>query len=688
MSSIYSIVTTQGQAALASAAANGTGIVLTNFKIGNAVNPVMSPTDTEIQSPQYTGTFMGPMIQPINSYLSTIECVIPSIVAIPSPGITQVGVYFTQTVGGVSSLVLFAETTYPPTPKSVGSNYIIELVIQTSASSSKEISLTVPNNQFATTQYVDIAKKAGLNDIVNPLINDNVYITPYWLQEYNTNYGSVRASTALSSSFTTDLTDALDNTIIRVGDSSVQTLNNQRYQLVDGDLIYKSADPGSGSITYTLLQPSNTLYLTSSTNITLPLQYCSNGIITSVQNSGSSTINVSLDPSLQFTNGASSVQLSSMQLLSFTRVNNTNQVVVLNVFSQTIIVPINGLVNDQIAYMADIDASNQTITPDAISNCPPATMMVVYVPGSQTINYPSGSQMVNLNIGDIVLKDASGFLSVHKAWYTNFVSTGGSGGVYSVPQSYLSSGVLTSITNTGASNILVTLPSGFIFSSYNDPLNQSIRSLRPNGTLTITFNTNTSNQVTVVSESIEINYNSIVAASNTLVSGAPCQACLQAYSTSIDASSGAFYATITNLPNGTLMVINTDSLSNQTVPGYGSIALYAGNLIYKDNVGDYWYYNFNNTSSTTTFVNTSGNIGLSQFYTNVNQNIGNITLTLPLRVNAGVGSIYSIKTSQGFGVVVAASGGDFIDYATTSIVLAPFEFASFRNSGQTWDRIN
>jgi hypothetical protein len=328
MSTIYSIITNAGQTALSNAAASGNDVVLTNFKVGSG-NSKPLPTWTDIENPQYTGTFMGGMIQPIDSYLSAIKCVVPG--SSGGYNITQVGLYYTKIINRTPTLVLFAITTYPSVYKELNSNYVIDLVIETSANSVNDVSLTVPNNQFATIQYVDIGKLATNSDIVNPLINNSVYITPYWLQLYLNQYGLVTQATATSTTFVADLTNAIEGALIRVSDNSTQLINGMSYNLVDGDLIYKALDPSTSLPSYTLLQQSNTQYVATSTNpYNVPLGMCANGVLSVIENLSSLRIVATLSSPLAFSNGRQSIEIGGNSILTFTRANNTDTVAIIN----------------------------------------------------------------------------------------------------------------------------------------------------------------------------------------------------------------------------------------------------------------------------------------------------------------------------------------------------------------------
>lgn len=564
--SVYSFLTNQGQAALNTALTGGTNVVLTKFKVGTSAAP-HSAADTDLFSPVYTGTFTGKVIKPIDMYLSIVDCIVPY----TSGGytITEVGLYFTQKIAGVPTDILFAVVQYPPTPKTVGSNYPITLIIQTGTNSGDSVAVTVPNNQFATINYVDIAKHAGLADMLRPMTNDNVYITPKWLETFFSSNSSVSGSTAANATWAADLSGANSPSIIYIEDASTQTLNGESRKFSMADWLLKFQDPNTGIYEYTPIKRSYTQYVSANaTPFTIPVENLASGIICTVTNTTGVTSTINLPAALNFVNGTSAITLRPDESATITRINNTAIVALIGIYSLPSVVSITGFYNFMDATMANIDASiSSALFATLLTNAPPGCVMIVDVPGYQTVN----TEDYYLNFGDIIIKDPAGNVTVQKQYFNYY--TQANAAVYNMATYELSDGTICSIENTTASTTsVINLPIGYTFT---DGITTSF-DLRPSSTLTLFKNPGTTTVVKIGEMCAPVSTSRPTAQGNLY----------SMYNIAIDASMapGAFALTLNTLPQSTLMRVSV--AGTQIVSGI-SYQLEIDDLILKDNLGVY-----------------------------------------------------------------------------------------------------
>jgi hypothetical protein len=175
-----------------------------------------------------------------------------------------------------------------------------------------------------------VTKKATVADITNPLTNDGVYITPLWLQEYQSDgRGFINASfTTSSATFQDDLAAAIAPCIIKATSNIIGTVDGIEYSLVPGDILYKTLNI-SGSAEYSIILQSYTQFLNAlSSPFSIPLSICSPGKIITVYNSTTNNITVNLDSSLSVITGGQSFNLPGNSTITLTRVINTNTMVI------------------------------------------------------------------------------------------------------------------------------------------------------------------------------------------------------------------------------------------------------------------------------------------------------------------------------------------------------------------------
>ena len=564
--SVYSFLTNQGQAALNTALTGGTNVVLTKFKVGTSTAP-HSAADTDLFSPVYTGTFTGKVIRPVDMYLSVVDCIVPY----TSGGytITEVGLYFTQKIAGISTDILFAVVQYPPTPKTVGSNYPITLIIQTGTNSGDSVAVTVPNNQFATINYVDIAKHAGLADMLRPMTNDNVYITPKWLETFLTSNASITGSTAAGATWAGDLAGANSPSLIYVEDSSTQVFNAESRKFSMADWILKFKDPNTGVYEYTAIKRSYTQYVqVSVTPFPIPVENLASGIICTFTNTLGASSTITLPAALSFVNGTSSLTLKPDESVTLTRINSTSLVAIIGRYSLPSMAPIIGFSNLTDPSMANIDASiSPLLFATLLASCPPACIMIVDTPGYQTIN----TEDYYLNFGDVVIKDPVGNLTVQKQYFTYYTTA--SAAVRNLSNFELADGVICSVKNTTVSSIsVINLPAGYTFT---DGATTSF-ALRPSSTLTLFKDPGTTTVINL-GEICEPSNPSRPSSQGNLYS---------LYNVAIDATTapGSFAITMASMPPSTLMRV---SVAGTQVVGGISYQLEIDDLILKDNLGVY-----------------------------------------------------------------------------------------------------
>lgn len=564
--SVYSFLTNQGQAALNTALTGGTNVVLTKFKVGTSTAP-HSAADTDLFSPVYTGTFTGKVIKPIDMYLSIVDCIVPY----TSGGytITEVGLYFTQKIAGVPTDILFAVVQYPPTPKNVGSNYPITLIIQTGTNSGDSVAITVPNNQFATINYVDIAKHAGLADMLRPMTNDNVYITPKWLETFLASNANFSGTTAANATWASDLSGAVSPSLIYVEDASTQTLNGESRKFSMADWLIKFQDPNTGIYEYTPVKRSYTQYVSANaTPFTIPVENLASGIICTVTNTTGVTSTINLPAALNFVNGTSTITLRPDESATITRINNTAIVALIGIFNLPAVVSITGYYNQLDATMANIDASiSFALFTTLLTNAPSGCVMVVDVPGYQTIN----TEDYYLNFGDVVIKDPAGNVTVQKQYFNYY--TQANAAFYNMDAYELSDGTICSIENTTASTTsLINLPIGYTFT---DGVTSSF-DLRPSSTLTLFKDPGTTTVIKIGEMCAPISTGRPAGQGNLY----------SMYNVAINASMapGAFALTLNTMPQSTLMRISV--AGTQIVSGI-SYQLEIDDLILKDNLGVY-----------------------------------------------------------------------------------------------------
>ena len=564
--SVHSFLTNQGQAALNAALTGGSNVVLTKFKVGTS-SAVHSPTDTDLFAPVYTGTFTGKSINPIDMYLSVVECIVPY----TSGGYTikEVGLYFTQKIAGVSTDVLFAIIQYPPTPKAVGSNYPITLVIQTGNNSANSVSITVPNNQFATLNYVDIAKHAGIADMIRPMTNDNVYITPKWLETFLGSSSPFTTASAASATWAANLSSANAPAAIYIEDSSTKTISGEQKEVTRGDWLFKYEDPNTGIDTYTLFRKSDTRYQpVNAASYTVPISDLSTGVILTLTNISALTSLITLPATMSFSNGSVSVDIKAGESITITRINNTTTVAIIGTYELPPSVALPGFSNLMYSSMASISASiSAAAFLTLLTSAPSGCIMVIDSAGYQTVN----SENYYLGVGDIVLKDPTGFLTVQKQYYTQYIPI--SAVNYSMSNHEVSDGIFCTFHNTSASvSSNITLPVGFTLPDGSS----TVIKLRPSATLTL-FKSPGSSLVIPMCETESISPIDLPASQGSVYS---------MYNVTIDAglSVGAFNLTINSIPPSTLINV---AVAGVQIVGGTSYDLVVGDLIIKDNLGVY-----------------------------------------------------------------------------------------------------
>lgn len=564
--SVYSFLTVQGQTALNKAMTSGTTVNLTKFKVGTSTVP-HTTADTDLFSPVYTGSFTGKAIKPIDMNLSVIDCVIPY----TSGGytITEVGLYFTEKVAGVNVDKLFAIVEYPATFKSVGTNYPLTLIVQTGTNSSDSVSITVPNYQFATISYVDVAKHATNPDMVRPMTNDSVYITPKWLETFLANSGGMNAATATATSWSSDISSALSPSLIYIEDASTQVVNGESKKFVMGDWLIKFTDPNTGVDEFTPVKRSTTQYYPATVSpFNIPIEGLATGIICTVTNTTGSNVTINLPAALSFVNGSTSSTLKPDESITITKINSSSIVALIGLYSLPTATNIPGFTNYQDSSMANIDASISSAAFSTIlTNAPLGCVMVVINPGLQTIN----TEDYYLNFGDVVLKDPSGNITVQRQYSTYYTTTNSV--TYHIQPYEISDGLLFSIRNTMSSAIsTVNLPAGLVFS---DGLSTSYR-LRASSTLTL-FKSPGTNIAVIINEDCDIDP---VAAPSVLGE------VYSMYNSGIDASTsvGSFSLTLSTIPNSTLLSVIS---SGTHIIGGTSYDLVAGDIILKNNQGSF-----------------------------------------------------------------------------------------------------